>query len=168
MGSNGTHKNKTYLSKEKNSKVHIHIGKCIYGYGAMSNKVRKCTKCTRMRAFSRIFAHCSATVTQIQFCFFALIPCYQGASVNYHKQWFFSSLIFDFKGDADFFKCTFQCEYALLNFILLLNKSYFWAYHWDPFDINWYLIFWYFQTALVTSMTSMSSRRKNKMMTIIL
>ena len=29
MGSNGTHKNKTYLSKEKNSKVHIRIGKCI-------------------------------------------------------------------------------------------------------------------------------------------
>ena len=30
MGSNGTHKNKTYLSKEKNSKVHIRIGKCIW------------------------------------------------------------------------------------------------------------------------------------------
>ena len=29
VGSNGTHKNKTYLSKEKNSKVHIRIGKCI-------------------------------------------------------------------------------------------------------------------------------------------
>ena len=29
MGSHGTHKNKTYLSKEKNSKVHIRIGKCI-------------------------------------------------------------------------------------------------------------------------------------------
>ena len=29
MGSNGTHKNKTYLSQEKNSKVHIRIGKCI-------------------------------------------------------------------------------------------------------------------------------------------
>ena len=30
MGFNGTHKNKTYLSKEKNSKVHIRIGKCIW------------------------------------------------------------------------------------------------------------------------------------------
>ena len=30
VGSNGTHKNKTYLSKEKNSKVHIRIGKCIW------------------------------------------------------------------------------------------------------------------------------------------
>ena len=29
MGSNGTHKNNTYLSKEKTSKVHIRIGKCI-------------------------------------------------------------------------------------------------------------------------------------------
>ena len=30
MGSNGTHKNKTYLPKEKNSKVHIRIGKCTW------------------------------------------------------------------------------------------------------------------------------------------
>ena len=51
MGSNGIHKNKTYLSKEKNSKVHIHIGKCIYGYGAMSNKVQKCNKCAHFDAF---------------------------------------------------------------------------------------------------------------------
>ena len=29
MGSNGTQKNKTHLSKLKNSKVHIRIGKCI-------------------------------------------------------------------------------------------------------------------------------------------
>ena len=29
MGSSGTHKTKTYLSKEKNSRVHIRIGKCI-------------------------------------------------------------------------------------------------------------------------------------------
>ena len=29
MGSNGTHKNKTHLEKEKNSKVNIRIGKCI-------------------------------------------------------------------------------------------------------------------------------------------
>ena len=29
MGSHGTHKNKTYLSKEKKEKVHIRIGKCI-------------------------------------------------------------------------------------------------------------------------------------------
>ena len=96
-----------------------------------------------MRAFRRIFAHCSVTVTRIKFCFFfALIPCYQGASVNYHKQWYFSSLIFDFKGGAaDFFKCTFQCEYALLNFFLLINMSYFCEYHWNPIELKWYLDF---------------------------
>ena len=29
MGSNGTHKNKTHLEKEKESNVNIHIGKCM-------------------------------------------------------------------------------------------------------------------------------------------
>ena len=38
MGSNGTHKNKTYLSKETNSKVHIAIGKCIEKTGRESTQ----------------------------------------------------------------------------------------------------------------------------------
>ena len=29
MGSNGTHKNKTHIEKEKKSKVNIRIGKCM-------------------------------------------------------------------------------------------------------------------------------------------
>ena len=29
MGSNGTHKNKTHLEKERKSKVNIRVGKCM-------------------------------------------------------------------------------------------------------------------------------------------
>ena len=39
----------------------------------------------------------------------------------------------------------------VLNFFLLLNMSYFCEYHWNPFDLNWFLIFLYFQTALLKS-----------------
>ena len=67
MGSNGTHKNKKYLSKEKNQKciyksLFMVVNRSAlvprtqrkklelnpsYGYRAMSNNVRKCTKCAR-------------------------------------------------------------------------------------------------------------------------
>ena len=89
-----------------------------------------------------IFAHCSVTVTRIKFCFFALIPWYQGASVNYHKQWFFSSLVFYFKGGCRFFQMHFPmqiCTFKKISFsrsVLLL---------WVPLEPIWVkLIFKHF------------------------
>ena len=122
-----------------------------HGISAKNQKLIRVTvteQWAKMRKNARMCAH--LVHFHINSVFFALISWYQGTSVNYHKQWFFSSLNFDFKGAADFFKCTFQCEYALLNFFLLTNMSYFSEYHWNPFDLNWYLIFLYFQTALTS------------------
>ena len=56
-----------------------------YGYGAMSKNASKCAHACAYGTFSCIIAHCSVIVTRIKFCFFALIPGYQGASVNYQK-----------------------------------------------------------------------------------
>ena len=40
MGYNGTHKNKTHLEKERNSKVNIHVGKCIWKKSVAPLKVK--------------------------------------------------------------------------------------------------------------------------------
>ena len=141
MGSNGTHKNKTYLSKERNSKVHIRIGKCIWKnrqpplkskLNLMSNNVLKCSKCARMRAFWRIFAHCSVTVTRTKFCFFVCWFCGTKALL-------LTTINFDFKAVCRFFQMHFPMRICTIEFFSFDKYV---LFLWVPLEPIWFkLIF---------------------------
>ena len=71
MGSNGTHKNKTYLFRgtalvPRNQRKKPEFNPS-YGCGAMSKNASKCAHACAFGAFPHIVAHCSVTVTRIQF-----------------------------------------------------------------------------------------------------
>ena len=79
---------------------------------------------------------------------FALSPWYQGASINYHKQWFFSTLIFDFKGGSRFFQMHDRKNRCIFEIFSFSKTIYFCVKHLISLEDNTISQIFIFHTAL--------------------